>query len=324
MKSFYILIAFFFFAISTNAQVYHNLSAGPFRQDWTDTTLIRVADDWTSVPSIIGYLGNDGASTATILDPQIAVGDKFSDTADVIPNIKSPKLSNTGGVGEMEIENPVVAFQGSNAADAPNIIVFLNTQNCTSIRVKYRLRDVDSASTDNSIQPVALQYRLGTTGDFNNIPEAFVADASEGPSIGGKATDVSVILPVACENQALLQIRFITGNAAGNDEWIGVDDIEIEKDASTSVRNFMLDPSAIRVLSNPSQSSEVLLSFNKSLKGQVSVALFDQSGRILTTRLLSTVLVGQTEKISVENLPSGIYYLQVNSKEGYYTSKVIR
>jgi hypothetical protein len=323
MKFFYILTAFFFFASGTNAQVYHNLSAGPFRQDWTDISLINAADDWSGVPSIVGYIGNDGASSAIITDPQLALSDKYSDTLDVIPGITSPKANNTGGVGEMEIENPVVAFQGSGTADAPNIIIFLNTQNCTSIRVKYKLRDVDS-STDNSIQPVALQYRIGTTGDFINIPEAYVADASEGPSIGGKVTDVSVILPVACENQSQLQIRVITGNAQSTDEWIGVDDIEIEKDASTSVRNFMLDPTAIRVLSNPAQSSDVFVSFNQILKGQVSLTLFDQSGRILSTRIVSNVLVGQTERVSVENLPSGVYYLQVHSKDGYYSTKILR
>jgi len=323
MKSFYILIAFFLFALGTHAQVYHNLSAGSFRQDWTDTTLIRVADDWSNVPSIIGYLGNDGASSAIITDPQLAVGDKYSDTADVIPGIKAPKSNTNGGVGEMEIENPTIAFQGSGTADAPNIVIFLNTQNCNSIRLKYRLRDVDS-SADNSIQPVALQYRIGSTGDFINIPDAYVADASEGASIGGKITDVNVILPAACENQAQLQIRIITGNAIGSDEWIGVDDIEIEKDASTSVRNLMLDPSAIRVLSNPAQSNEVILSFNQGLKGQVSIALFDQSGRILSTRILSNVLAGQTERVSVENLPSGVYYLQVHSKDGHYSTKILR
>jgi hypothetical protein len=323
MKSFYIFIALFFFAYNINAQVYHNLSAGPFRQDWSDTTLIRVGDVWSGVPSILGYLGNDGASTALILNPQTALSDKYSDTLDVIPGIKAPKSNNTGGVGEMEIENPTIALQGSGTADAANIIILLNTQNCTSIRLKYKLRDVDSAA-DNAIQPIALQYRIGTAGDFINIPEAFVADASEGPSLGGKVTDVSVILPAACENQAQLQLRIITGNADLSDEWIGIDDIDIEKDASTSVRNFMLDPNAVRILSNPAQTSDVIVSFNQILKGQVSLTLFDQSGRILSTRVVSNILVGQTERVSVENLPSGVYYLQVHSKDGYYSAKILR
>ena len=322
MKTLYSLIALSFFAIGAHAQVYHNLSAGPFRQDWTNTALISVADDWSGVPSILGYLGNDGVSSALISDPQIALGDKYSDTLDVIPGITTPKSNTSGGVGEMEIENPTIAIQGSGTADAPNIIILLNTQNCTSIRVKYKLRDVDSAA-DNAVQPIALQYRIGTTGDFINIPEAYVADASDGPNVGGKATDVSVILPSACENQAQLQLRIITGNAAGSDEWIGIDDIDIEKDAPTSVRNLMLDPTAVRVLSNPVQTDDIILSFNQQFTGQVSITLFDQSGRIISTRVLPRALAGQTEKISANNLATGVYYVQVQSKEGHFTSKVI-
>src|SRR5262249_29688920 len=40
-------------------------------------------------------------------------------------------------------------------------------------------------------------------------------------------TPVSVTLPAACENQSLVQLRVITADAVGSDEWIGVDDISI-------------------------------------------------------------------------------------------------
>ncbi|WP_438876451.1 hypothetical protein, partial [Bacillus cereus group sp. Bc253] len=87
--------------------------------------------------------------------------------------------------------------------------------------VRYDLRDLDG-STDNAVQPVALQFRVGGSGPFTDVPAAYVAGATEGPSLAGKVTPVSATLPAAADNQPLLQLRIITTNAVGNDEWVGV------------------------------------------------------------------------------------------------------
>ena len=44
-----------------------------------------------------------------------------------------------------------------------------------------------------------------------------------------------VTLPAACNNQPLVQIRVMTTNAAGNDEWVGVDNISVTGNATTPV-----------------------------------------------------------------------------------------
>src|SRR5690606_31035660 len=86
--------------------------------------------------------------------------------------------------------------------------------------------DLDG-SADNAVQQVALQYRVGGTGDFTNVPGAFVADATTGPSQATQVTPVSVTLPAAVDNQALVELRIMTTNATGNDEWVGIDDIRV-------------------------------------------------------------------------------------------------
>jgi predicted extracellular nuclease len=40
-------------------------------------------------------------------------------------------------------------------------------------------------------------------------------------------TPVSVTLPAAADNQPLVQVRVLTSNASGSDEWVGVDDISV-------------------------------------------------------------------------------------------------
>jgi len=57
-----------------------------------------------------------------------------------------------------------------------------------------------------------------------------VADATTGPSLATLVTPVSGVLPASADNQALVQVRVITSNAAASDEWVGVDDISIAVD----------------------------------------------------------------------------------------------
>lgn len=199
----------------------------PFAQNWTNVGMITVNDDWSGVPGIEGYLGDDASTTASPYgggDPQTVL--TFFGAIDAIANQANPNTLTSGGVAEFDgIADPVAALQGSGTADAPYILIHLNTTGWQNIQVVYNLRDVDG-STDNSTQPVALQYRVGNAGSFTNVPGAYVADASVGPSLTG-TTPVSVSLPVDCDNQPLVQVRMITINAVGSDEWIGIDDISI-------------------------------------------------------------------------------------------------
>ncbi|MBT9463109.1 ExeM/NucH family extracellular endonuclease [Hydrogenophaga sp.] len=196
----------------------------PFSQDWSNAGLISASDDWAGVAGIVGYRG-DGMASGTGADPQTVVG-AGTLLVDVNANQSNPNTFTTGGVTEFAIAKPTLALAGSGTAKAPHIVIHLNTSGQQAVQVSYVLRDVDGAA-DNAIQPVALQYRVGNSGNFINLPAGFVADASQGPSLTGAIFPVSVVLPAAADNQAEVQVRIITTDAAGADEWIGIDDITI-------------------------------------------------------------------------------------------------
>jgi predicted extracellular nuclease len=197
----------------------------PFAQNWSNTAQITTSDDWNSVPGIVGYRG-DGLTAATGTDPQTILADGTATPVDVNANQAAPNAFTTGGVAEFELADPVVALQGSGTADAPFILIHLNTGGMQGIRVAYDLRDIDG-SADNAVQPVALQYRVGNSGNFSNVPSAFVADASSGPGLASLVTPVSVTLPADADNQPLLELRIIMTNAAGSDEWVGIDNLSV-------------------------------------------------------------------------------------------------
>ncbi len=196
----------------------------PFSQNWSNASLITTNNDWSGVPGIIGYRGDD-LTLLTGTDPQTIIADG-SATPVVVAANQTDTTNSTGGITEFALSDPVVALQGSGTADAPHIVLSLDTTGGTNIVVSYNLRDIDGTG-DNAVQPVALQYRVGNTGSYTNIPDAFVADASSGPNSATLVTPVSVTLPSTCENQALIQLRIITANAVGSDEWIGIDDINV-------------------------------------------------------------------------------------------------
>ncbi|MFM9905910.1 MAG: DNA/RNA non-specific endonuclease [Pyrinomonadaceae bacterium] len=205
-----------------------NLTAQPvpLTQNWSNTSLITTNDDWNGVPGIIGYRG-DNLTANQGTDPQTIVADGSGTPVSVLANQNDPIGVANGGLTEFDgIANPVVAIVGSGTADAPHMVISLDTTGSTGINVAYNLRDIDG-STDNSVQPVALQYRVGNSGNYINLPLGFVSDASSGPSLATLVTPVSVTLPVECENQPLVRVRIITANASGNDEAIGIDDINI-------------------------------------------------------------------------------------------------
>ncbi len=159
---------------------------------------------------------------------------------DVNANRADPDTFTTGGVTEFDgLPNPAVALAGSGTADAPYLRLHLDTTGAASVRVAYTLRDLDG-SGDNATQAVALQYRVGAAGSFTNVPAGFVADATTGGA-ATKVTYVCAVLPAGAAGQPLVQVRIMTSNAAGNDEWVGVDDLAVDNAAACPLRAFISD-----------------------------------------------------------------------------------
>lgn len=198
----------------------------PFSQDWSNAGLITVNDSWSGVPGIEGFRG-DGLTSATGTDPQGLLQADDPGVLDVNANQTNPSTFTTGGVTEFAIADPVIGLTGSGTATAPYIRLTVDTQGHTGVRVRYTVRDIDG-STDNAVQPVALHYRVGTSGAWTNVAAAFIADATTGPSLATLTTAVNVTLPAAVDNQPVVQLRIMTTNAVGNDEYVGIDDIVVD------------------------------------------------------------------------------------------------
>lgn len=203
------------------SNVYFNLAGGDFFQDWSNTGLITADDNWAGVPSITGYLGDIDSGSTSDVDPRTLTGANLG-TVDVIANQTSTTITN-GGVAEFQIANPVVALQGSGAADAPSLVLNLDATGRENLHLTALIRDIDV--NDNAVQQFNIQYRTSPTGTWTNLPGGYFADVTSAGATQTTAVDIN--LPASLANSSQLQIRFMTTNAGSSDEWVGVDDIRV-------------------------------------------------------------------------------------------------
>jgi len=254
------------------SNAYFKLSSGALKQDWSDAGLITTDDSWANVPSIMGYRGDD-ITAATGVDPQTLTGDGTV-VVDVTVNQANPNTFTTGGVAEFAIANPTVALQGSGTADAPNLVIYLDASGRQNLRVQFNARDIDG-SADNAIQSLAVQYRIGGTGTWINIPAGFIADATSGPSLATLVTAADVTLPGAANNQAQVEVRIITANAVGSDEWVGIDDIVVTSDpAVVPTPGITVSPAALSLAEGGAAGSFTVV-LNAAPTDTVTIAITD-------------------------------------------------
>lgn len=154
----------------------------PLSQNWTNTDLITANDNWSGVPGIVGYEG-DNLTTVEGTDLRTITASVAAATpTQVNANKGNPSAYNAGGNTEFDsIPNPTVAFQGTGQAAAPHLVLALNATGQSNVRISYNVRDIDAGS-NSAVAPVALQYRVGNTGAYTNVPAGYIPNATTGPT----------------------------------------------------------------------------------------------------------------------------------------------
>ncbi len=262
--------------------VYANLSSGSLSLNLTPATvdLITTNDDWSGVASVEGYFGRNLTATHGV-DPQTVLGTEFASNAlpvttdtQVSANKGNPSAFNAGGVAEFDTGDYLaIGFQGNVQAN-PYMVFYLNTTGRSGINISYTVTDIDGGN-NNAVSPLALQYRVGETGNFTNIPAGFIADTTDGPNIAGRVTLRNVTLPADAANKPKVQVRLITTNAANTsgastpDEWIGINNIVVNSQAPTAA--------------SVTVGGRVFNPYGRPLAG-ANVFMYDNTGSIRTAR----------------------------------------
>lgn len=142
-----------------------------------------------------------------------------------LPNQGSGATTNSGGWYNLSSDGIGLLMSNSNPAGA--VVVAINTTGLSNVNVAWKCKtQFQQASRDNS---VALQYRVGTTGNFIDVGTTSTY-SSTGQSSGSAAVSYSETLPAGANNQPVVQVRWIyweSSSSSGSRDKISVGTIAI-------------------------------------------------------------------------------------------------
>ena len=126
-----------------------------------------------------------------------------------------------------------IGLLNTTSIAAGAVVVAINTSGLNNINVSWVCKTIlNQASRDNSM---ALQYRIGTTGNFTDLGTASTY-TSAGKVNGDVSPTYTETLPVAAENQPVVQLRWVyweSSSVSGARDKISVDDISISSAVSS-------------------------------------------------------------------------------------------
>lgn len=206
-------------AAVAGAQTDPTPQALPYTQDFAGLT-------WTSTTYPAGWEGWKISN---------AVGSTFkttAPTADRALTASGDASKNTAGVYNY---NGALGFLGGSTAEY-GLALGLTTTGVTGVSVRYVagvVRNPWDGATNNRIDEMTLQYRVGTSGAFTTIdPLGFANDTTAQTSAVttplGPASR-SIVLPAACDNQPVVELRWVArdSSGAGNRPSFSIDDVSI-------------------------------------------------------------------------------------------------
>jgi len=179
------------------------------------------------------------------------------------------------------------------------VVLALNTTGRQNISVEWTGGTVTVGDGDPNPRIFALrmQYRLSTSGTWTDVP----GNAEYVTQTEGASQNLVTTLPQSCENQALVQLRWVYHqhtSGSGTRPELRLDDVEVSSvpQGGTNIQNAA-GRSVLRVFPNPSESGVFQLS------AKVSGTVYNMLGSPVRT-------VTASDRIDLSEKRAGIYMLR--------------
>lgn len=144
--------------------------------------------------------------------------------------VLSGSFQTAAPTGDRVLTAGTAASTGNNVYDFAQKIGFLNssasnhglatalvTSGLANITISYDVMTVRDPSQRTSV--LGLQYRIGNTGNFTDIPGSQYNNNLTSQTSGTAGVNIqnrTLVLPPVCNNQAFIQLRFISKDSAGS------------------------------------------------------------------------------------------------------------
>ncbi|NVO21182.1 MAG: T9SS type A sorting domain-containing protein [Bacteroidetes bacterium] len=188
-------------------------------------------------------------------------------------------------------------------------LLSLNTSARSSISVQWKSEtmvpgDGNGSPSTPRIWNLRLQYRVGSSGNFTDVPGPveFVAGTTTGDSL----TLGPTVLPSECNNKSVVQVRWIyfesSAGSGGTRPRLRLDDIEVQSASFLGLEPFTAQ--GCELFPNPARSEFFI--HNSQVKNG-SVDIMNELGKIIRTESLDN----ENNRYSCSDLSSGIYLVRV-------------
>ncbi len=205
---------------------------------------------------------------------------------------------SSGGNWRAESSNGISYFaNGSNQRGS--FLLRLNSTSRTNVNVVWKVRDISTGSNTNNIE---LQWRIGSSGNWNDVTNDLYI---QGTTSSG--TGFNVTLPSGADNQSDLRVRWIyyeTGS--GGRDRLAIDDIIV-----SSTEMFMGPLVTTEAVSDVDTDLAIL---NGSITNGDATAVSFEYG---TTTSYGTTEVGDPATITGDGDFAAIVALDVNTQYHY-------
>lgn len=131
-----------------------------------------------------------------------------------------------------------VMSTGNATTGQKTICLSINTTALTSIVVSY---NAATQRTENTrLNGLGLQYRIGTSGAFTNVASSEYQNQLTPTNTTGTGSvnvqNISVTLPIACDNQSVVQLRWVIRDisGSGNRPGFSIDDVNVSGTPASS------------------------------------------------------------------------------------------
>jgi autotransporter-associated beta strand protein len=156
----------------------------------------------------------------------------------------------------------------STGSTLRGICLSIVTTSTTNITLSY-VAGTQAQTSGGRINEIGVQYRIGTTGTFTNISgSTYQNNATSTINTGTTASNtstISVTLPSACENQSVVQLRWVIRDVSGGGSRpsFSVDDISV---ATATVPSIAISSGSIGAGSpNNGQTNVVLQRYDMAV-----------------------------------------------------------
>ena len=291
------------------AQTMPAVQSIPYQQDFSS-----LASASTTYPD--GWQGwTVASSTSTSFRTDAPTGDKSLTANGTASSTAGATYNYNGKVG----------FLNSGSSGDQSLALALNTTGKSNVQFAYDIMTIRNpyGGSNSRINEVILQYRIGITGSFTNITGTEYQNNTINQQSGTDPQNVSskiLVLPSACDNQSIVQLRWISRevSGAGSRPGFAIDNIS----AGTAGSSDTTAPYVVAY--NPANHDTAVtpsivpsIQFSEAVNaGTGNIILYNGTNhtqQVIAVNSTAVVITGNTVTLNVGLKPLTTYAVSIDS-----------